>query len=49
MQRLNIVRNADVIIVMAGGKIVEQGSHDELVAQRGHYFKMYHASRGEEM
>ncbi|TWU74032.1 hypothetical protein ED733_002101 [Metarhizium rileyi] len=47
--RLNIVRNADIIIVMAGGKIVEQGSHDELVANRGHYFKMYQATRGEEL
>ena len=38
--RLSTVRNADVICVMAGGKILERGSHDALMAQRGVYASM---------
>lgn len=47
--RLNTVKTADVIIVMAAGHIVEQGTHNELMAQHGHYFKLYQSARGEEV
>jgi ATP-binding cassette subfamily B (MDR/TAP) protein 1 len=46
-QRFNIVRSADVIIVMAAGKIVEQGSHSELMARRGHYYGMHQSALGD--
>ncbi len=35
--RLNTVRNAERILVLAGGQLVEQGTHDELLARRGTY------------
>ncbi len=38
--RLSTVRNADVIIVMKDGKIIEQGSHDELMLARGYYYRL---------
>lgn len=38
--RLSTIRNADVICVMSEGRIVEQGSHDELMLRRGDYFRM---------
>ncbi|KIL86053.1 hypothetical protein FAVG1_10447 [Fusarium avenaceum] len=38
--RLSTIRDADVICVFAGGKIVERGRHDELVAKRGLYYEM---------
>ncbi len=39
--RLSTVRSADRIIVLAQGKIIEQGSHDQLMAQSGHYAELY--------
>lgn len=39
--RLNTVSHADAIVVMDGGKIIEQGSHQELMAAKGHYFYLY--------
>jgi ATP-binding cassette subfamily B protein len=39
--RLSTVRNVDRIIVLHQGQIVEMGSHDELIAQRGAYFRLY--------
>ena len=39
--RLSTVRNADVILVVRGGRIVEQGTHDELIAKKGYYFELY--------
>ena len=41
--RLSTVRDADVIVVMDGGRIVEQGSHADLVARRGAYWAMLRA------
>jgi len=38
--RLSTIRNANRIIVMHGGRILEQGAHDELMALRGEYFKL---------
>ncbi len=39
--RLSTVRNADVILVVKDGKIVEQGRHEELMAARGVYYRLY--------
>jgi subfamily B ATP-binding cassette protein MsbA len=39
--RLSTVENADRIMVMEQGEIVESGSHDDLIAQGGHYAKLY--------
>ena len=41
--RLSTIRNADVILVMENGHIVEQGSHKELLAQNGAYARLYQA------
>lgn len=41
--RLSTIRDADLILVMEDGAIVEQGSHDELLARRGAYWRLYRA------
>lgn len=41
--RLSTIRNADLILVVKGGRIAEQGNHRELLARRGLYYQMYHA------
>ena len=41
--RLSTIREADVILVMKDGHIVEQGSHDELLAANGFYAKLYNS------
>ena len=39
--RLSTVRNADMILVVKDGKIVEQGTHTELLKKKGYYFELY--------
>ena len=39
--RLSTIRQADVILVIDHGKIVEQGTHDSLLKQRGAYYELY--------
>ena len=41
--RLSTIREADVILVMKDGHIVEQGDHDELLAKGGFYAKLYNS------
>ena len=41
--RLSTIRDADLILVMEAGAIVEQGSHDELLRARGAYWRLYNA------
>ena len=39
--RLSTIRNANRILVIEHGRLTEQGSHEELIARRGHYFELY--------
>ena len=39
--RLSTIRDADIIVVMDKGRIVESGSHDSLLARRGKYYELY--------
>ena len=39
--RLSTVRNADLILVVDDGKIIEQGTHEQLMSRRGSYYRLY--------
>ena len=39
--RLSTVRNANAIMVLEHGKIIERGSHDDLIKQHGKYYQLY--------
>lgn len=41
--RLSTIQNADVILVVKDGNIIEQGKHEELMANKGFYYSLYHA------
>ncbi|WP_299741377.1 ABC transporter ATP-binding protein [uncultured Rossellomorea sp.] len=41
--RLNTIRQADQILVLDQGRIIERGSHDELLKQKGFYYGLYHS------
>ena len=45
--RLSTIRNADLILVMRDGNIVEQGNHDSLLAQNGFYAELYNSQFAE--
>ncbi len=41
--RLSTIQNADVILVIKDGNIIEQGNHDALMSQKGFYYSLYHS------
>ena len=46
--RLSTVRNADLILVVDDGKIIEQGTHEQLMSRRGSYYRLYTRQYGDE-
>jgi ATP-binding cassette subfamily B protein len=39
--RLSTVRNANAILVLEAGEVIERGTHDELLALKGRYYELY--------
>ncbi|WP_425514060.1 ABC transporter ATP-binding protein [Clostridium simiarum] len=46
--RLSTIKDADIIMVIRDGKIAESGSHEDLINQKGEYYKLYKSQLGEE-
>ncbi|NLK12585.1 MAG: ATP-binding cassette domain-containing protein, partial [Candidatus Phytoplasma sp.] len=46
--RLSTIRNADKILVLKDGEIIEEGTHEELLSQEGFYYKLYQSQFQEE-
>lgn len=46
--RLSTIRDAEQIIVLDAGQIVEMGNHDELLAQKGHYYQLYQMQQSQD-
>ena len=43
--RLSTIREADIILVMKDGSIIEQGNHEELLEKKGKYYQMFMAQK----
>ena len=41
--RLSTIKDADLILVMRDGNVIEQGNHDELIKQKGFYYTLYNS------
>lgn len=39
--RLSTVKNSDCIMVLEQGRVIERGTHDQLLAQKGRYYQLY--------
>ena len=46
---IDVIKNADVILVMKDGNIIEQGNHQELMSQNGFYADLYNSQFTEEV
>ena len=46
--RLTTIQNADRILVLSGGRIVEEGSHQELLKKQGNYYQLYMSVQGQQ-
>jgi len=44
--RLSTIQNADVIMVMEGGEIIERGNHQKLLEDKGKYYQLYMGVKG---
>ena len=46
--RLSTIRNADCIMVLENGRIIERGNHDQLISEKGRYYQLYTGNFAEE-